>query len=461
MTVKAEAFLALESALSKRLQVGLRALVSPVYKAVQGALDALDYDEAERLVRSIRLHDLYEKNKSYVAYLTNLAMLFGASRVTRNPGTSVVGLGFEKNTAFNLNQLFSQMVGPKAEAYLITQGVQLIAQLRTVSKAEPQAEAQPTTPRRILRDFQTFMTDSGKAYLDMSSSLHTSRVSAFGFTAEAMALGIEEYQLSEQLDRRICPICAIMHGKKFKVRAARDALEVVTRVADPEELRLLQPWPKGSKAALEELAGLDEAALVSRNWHIPPFHPRCRGLLSRIGTVPTLTPSGEFQPPKEAYGATPDDFTAMLIPPPSKEGLKHWNNKVKTPPLEVAAVMLATSAEKVVSDALVKKLRPALRVRTSSKRVLVSAKRRVGPEAMDHSIAFQGGEATVALASVPAALDWKDYLLGLYLLIQDSGATKLNVSAPGVDLSHLGFKLGGTLWQLDFTDQEAMTSFLG
>lgn len=468
MTVKAEAFLALESALSKRLQVTLRALVSPVYKGIQRAMDALDYEEAERLVRTIRLGDLYEKNKAYVAYMTNLAMLFGASRVTTNPGTTVVGLGFEKNTSFNLAQVLGQSIGAKAEQYLIAQGLQVIAQHKEAQQATTKAEktADPTNPTskkppRILRDFQTFMRDSGKAYLDIASSLHTSRVSAYGFTAEALALGIEEYQINEQLDNRICSVCAQMHGKRFKVRDARASLEVVTRVSDPDQLKLLQPWPKKNKATLEAITSMTHEELVGKNWHIPPFHPRCRGMLSRVGKVPELTPEKTFKPAPEAYVANDDDFTAMLLPKPSKVGVQHWNEKVKVAPLEVAAVMVGDTAERIMTDALLGEIRPALKVISSSKRVTVRAKRRVGSETMEHSIAFTGAEALVTIYSVPKAFGWKSYLLALYVLAQDSGAGKLEVVAQGAELSHLGFKVDGSKWVLDFTDKVAMASFLG
>lgn len=467
MTVQVEAFLALESALAKRLTDTLQSLVGPVYLKVQGALDSGDFSEAERLVRAISLGDLYEKNKAYVAYMTNLAMLFGASRVTSNPGTTVVGLGFEKNTSFNMAQVLGQSLGVKAEQYLIDQGLQLIAQhkeAQQATKAEKTADPTnptPKKPQRILRDFQTFMRDSGKAYLDIASSLHTSRVSAYGFTAEALALGIEEYQINEQLDNRICPVCAQMHGKRFKVRDARASLDVVTRVSDPDQLKLLQPWPKKNKATLEAITAMTPEELVGKNWHIPPFHPRCRGMLSRVGKVPELTPEKTFKPAPEAYVANDDDFTAMLLPKPSKVGVQHWNEKVKVAPLEVASVMVGDTAERIMTDALLGKIRPALKVVSSAKRVTVRAKRRVGAEVLEHSIAFTGAEALVTLYSVPKAFGWKSYLLALYVLAQDSGAGKLEVVAPGAELSHLGFKVDGSKWVLDFTDKVAMASFLG
>lgn len=486
MTIKVEAFLALEAALTQRLQASLRALTSPLYKGAAAALTSGDHDEAERLVRSLRLGDIYEKNKGYVAYLTNLAMLFGASRVTRNPGTSVVGLGFEKDTAFQLNQVFSQMVGVKAEAFLIASGVQLIAQLRAVTKAETPADPTNPPPKkqpRILRDFQTFMDDSGRAYLDISSSLHTSRVSAFGFTAEAMALGLTEYQINEQLDRRICPVCRVMHGQRFKVREARDTLNIVTRVSDPDELKLLQPWPKQTKKALEELVAMDAAEIVSKNWHVPPYHPKCRGLLSRVGKVPALSPEGVPTKAPDDYQAGKDDFEAMLLPSPSPTGLKDWNTKVKTTPAEVVATVLGTTIEKVLLDAIAKKLKPAVRVKTSTDFVQVSATRPApkSPKApaqlptttttapvttaptattISHSVRFYGPEVVVAVAEVPAGFGWKEYLLGLYLLAQDSGATALTVNVKGADLAYLGFAKVKGSWTLNLTDKEAMAAFL-
>lgn len=135
---------------------------------------------------------------------------------------------------------------------------------------------------RLAQPFVSF-SKSGDSMLQLVSQLHTSRLSAFGFTAEADVLGIEEYQITEQLDNRICPVCEEMHGKTFRVADARETLETVLDTNDPAELEQLQPWPDQSPSGIEELAGMSADEIIERNWHIPPYHPGCRGLLVAVG----------------------------------------------------------------------------------------------------------------------------------------------------------------------------------
>lgn len=736
MPVKLESFLALENALSKRMQASLTSLTKETYSKVGDALKQGQWDEATRLLQAMQLSKVFEDNKGYVTYLTNLAMLFGASRVTASPGTSVVGLGFEKNTAYQMVQTFQQSVTQKAEAYLKTVGLQLIAQYRgdlvVVAKANPyhdelgrfstkdaaanmvtgpdgvsfkttgssvldsviaetansmnptsiansftgetryeyfeergfsreettsmlerleahsrdhtQAQAdqeiqdaveggdarylefltaradaeeslmdamdsvqearmaiakakalkeflsdvdaglttydpdydgpdpkaywedhegdkyhvsdsskygnmvlyrkgdadkvvlstsknpsgantaiygsgtrivpdhkwsvsalrdkgyrvvagvsglygyvgesevllikmgggvkkadsenppQPETTtspkRRVLRDFQSFMDASGKAYFDMVSSLHTSRVSAYGFTAEAAALGIKEYQITEQLDNRICPVCATMHGRKFKVRDARRLLEVVTRVTDPDDLKQLQPWPSQSKAEVEKLAEMSEEELVGKGWHIPPFHPRCRGLLVRVGKVPSLA---DIKAGKrtDAYQATEDDFAPFGIKP-GEALLKEWNAKVRVPPAEVAAVMGQVGIDEVLADLLSKMIPYLTEAKTAKTYVQVKGAAKIAEEMhLKQTLRFYGTKVALQeLKDIPSDFDLKLYLRQLYTLAQDTEATSLEIVPDVGDLTALGFVASDGVNVLDFTNADSMKKFL-
>lgn len=641
MPIKLESFLALEKALSKRMQASLTSLTKETYSNVGEAIKQGQWDEATRLLQAMQLSKVFEDNKGYVTYLTNLAMLFGASRVTASPGTSVVGLGFEKNTAYQMVQTFQQSVTQKAEAYLKTMGLQLIAQYRgdfvVVAKANPyhdelgrfstkdgssfvnrelevaneinrtkfyhgsgadfdefdlkhlhtgadsgsrswyghgvylsgeewkgsayaygagssgklysvnvkvkkplvvedtgasdlgdalaavgmdrslsddkltaalkakgydsiavmskskktinelvvfdakkvkitnkrgiyettKAEAgnpQPETTtspkRRVLRGFKSFMDASGEAYFDMVSSLHTSRVSAYGFTAEAAALGIKEYQINEQLDNRICPVCATMHGKKFKVRDARRLLEVVTRVTDPDDIKQLQPWPSQSKDEVEKLAEMSEEELIGKGWHIPPFHPKCRGLLVRVGKVPSLADikSGKRT---AAYQATEDDFAPFGIKP-GETLLKEWNAKVRVPPAEVAAVMGQIGIDEVLADLLSKMIPYLTEAKVVKTYVQVKGAAKIAEEMrLKQTLRFYGTKVALQeLKDIPSDFDLKLYLRQLYTLAQDTGATSLEIVPDVGDLTALGFVASEGVNVLDFTNADSMKKFL-
>lgn len=140
---------------------------------------------------------------------------------------------------------------------------------------------------RIVRDFTSFDREA-KGILQLISQLHTSRVSAFGFTAEADVLTVTEYQISAQLDNRVCPVCAEQHGKTFEVERARQLLDLVVFEENPEQLKSLQPWPSQKAQDVETLSRMSREEIYQRGWHIPPYHPWCRCILVQVGEVPDI-----------------------------------------------------------------------------------------------------------------------------------------------------------------------------
>ena len=439
--IKAETFRYLENALTSKLMKEVKEVTKPLYAKIMKVIEDGDYVLAKEMVGRLSLASIYFKMEPTLIYHTHLAMLFGASRVTEHPGTSVVGLGFEKMAVQQIVQGFMGVFSI-GQTYLQEKLLQLIAEIEQgekVKKGNPYhaedgtftSEGRASTyslgdkvvvdgqsvvvtkpkgydklvevdveefdkkfkenedfyigvggvggikgrykgfdlffrggkdtesipnyvldvPKasemeasivevddkgkvsfvngrhryawlrdqkldkipvamdeesikngkkfkyvkdnvkkaakkpRILKDFQSHMDEEGKSFLNIVSSLHTSRVSAYGFTAEANVLGVKEYQISEQLDSRTCPVCAKMHGKKFPVREARSFLSIVARMTDAEGLKFMQPWPKHDKGAIANLESMTAEDLVAKHWHVPPFHPRCRGMLTAVGKV--------------------------------------------------------------------------------------------------------------------------------------------------------------------------------
>lgn len=139
--IKIQAFMALETSLAKRLRESFQAYASPLLAKIEAALEAGDFDEATRLAGTISLHPVFEESKGYVAWATNLAMLFGASRVTSRPGTTVVGLGYEKLMAQQAVANFCTVAADSGTAFLTAQAVQLISQRRAESLVQKDSEA--------------------------------------------------------------------------------------------------------------------------------------------------------------------------------------------------------------------------------------------------------------------------------------------------------------------------------
>jgi hypothetical protein len=326
--IRAEAFVAIEEGLTNRLTTALSEYTMGLYKQIELCLLDNRFQEARDLVQTLSLEGLFADHETFVRYSTNLAMLFGASRVTPKPGTSVVGLGYQKLMVEQAVMGLSRQFGPRAEESLRETALQLIA-LREGTQVEKAEGDEP----RIIKEFASFMDEKGKAQFNLISSLHTSRVSAYGFTAEANAMGYTEYVINEQLDKHTCPVCRLMHGKRFKVSDAQNLLEMALYAKDPADLKHIQPWPSQSKASVAEMTQMTTQQLVGQGWHVPPFHPRCRGLLARVGKAPSLQQI-EQNTANEPYVTSKEDFESIGVKvPPSK--LDTWNQTFDMPPAEI------------------------------------------------------------------------------------------------------------------------------
>jgi hypothetical protein len=355
--------------------------------------------------------------------------MFGASRVTENPGTSVVGLGFEKIVA---QQVVSGFIGVFniAQVYLQAKVLQLIAQLESgevVRKSDSYVnKAEGKKKPRILKDFQSHMDKEGEAFFNVVSSLHTSRVSAYGFTAEASVLGLKEYQISEQLDSRTCPICRKMHGRKFPVREARNFLSIVVRMSDNEGLKLMQPWPKHDKDSLSALDGMSPEEMIAKHWHVPPFHPRCRGLLTAVGKV---FPLDEKVPESEKPDVTKLEFDTLGLKV-TEEQVKLWEEKLNgvTPSMLLALasgktpdVLLAHA----VKEGKVHGLIDLLSMSLSSKMlkfVLGKVQYTLGLE--DKQMLLEGSSGFVKDVMGRVA---RDYLRKMYLVGKEAGMKSMKM----------------------------------
>ena len=127
---------------------------------------------------------------------------------------------------------------------------------------------------------------SGGVAIDTAANLTTSRLASFGALAQAEALGAGTYQISEVLDLVTCAVCRRMHGRTFSVGPALLSVEEQLLTANPMELASSAPFPSQSRQGISDLSSMSEEELVASQWNRPPFHPRCRGILVPLGTVP-------------------------------------------------------------------------------------------------------------------------------------------------------------------------------
>ena len=56
--------------------------------------------------------------------------------------------------------------------------------------------------------------------------------------------GILDYEILAMGDERTCPICEEMNGKVFSVTVARNLINKVLDIDDPEAFKQTLPWQK-------------------------------------------------------------------------------------------------------------------------------------------------------------------------------------------------------------------------
>lgn len=137
--------------------------------------------------------------------------------------------------------------------------------------------------------------------------------------------------------------CELMHGKKFKVSDARNALLPILKEKNPDNLKAMQPWPKQTKSNLEKMKGMNERQFVDQNWHIPPYHPWCRGLLVPVGKAPKLKPQVVAEPEAVINAPTAEEVQSTfqeLNLTTTPELAQAWVTTIAQPPMVVLSNVL-------------------------------------------------------------------------------------------------------------------------
>jgi hypothetical protein len=210
---------------------------------------------------------------------------------------------------------------------------------------------------RILDPFESF-ADAGDQMMQLVSQLHTSRLSAYGFTAEAEVTGVAKYEITEQLDNRICPVCEAMHGRSFEVQDARDSLDQILHVDDPNALKSLQPWPDQDEDSVAAIKEMSDDELVDNNWHIPPYHPFCRGILVPVGKAPKIQHTPSFE---AAFDERPEDTLqkdvnqlmdqfGIFMDNPPKRLARFWAENVSGNPVVTASNLVGLPTIELLAD---------------------------------------------------------------------------------------------------------------
>lgn len=347
------AYIKLEKALTSKLRGKWTPIALGFYNRIEEAVNAGDFAKAYAIAHTIDCTDLGVRNREYIKYVLLACANYGAAMAAGRSDT-FVSAGTHEKFLKGVVDGFIHSIEYNMTIQAVKGAVQSIAKSEAVYNQETVAKAEVT---RFLRPFVEFAepTDS---MLQLISSLHSSRVSTWGFTAEADVLGFTEYRLSAVLDGRTSAFCRAINGKVFKVADARKSIVDILSLPNPEDAKNMQPWPSQTKDAIAGYHAMSAEELTDANLHIPPYHPRCRTLLVRSTTPPRMEkpaiPSGNQILPSEKV--TQDTFKELGLNPSEKE-VDHWNAYMGINPIATLSKLSGLNPMDLLANAALSKAR--------------------------------------------------------------------------------------------------------
>ena len=283
------AFLALETTMARSIEGGWASLARTLVARIEAAIQAKHFADAFDLARSITLANIVEQQRPRLEELAVAAVLFGASRVVDLQLTSLMqGQPLSSLLQRALNQL-TVMIEDEAAEHLRAAAEQVVARAEETAHRQELALAKGEKLQKTGMDLADALNaavlGNGRGLIEVGANLTTSRLVSFGFLDQALTLDIDTYQVTEILDGRHCPVCEYMHGKTFRVAQEAARVERLLQIFDPAELRAAAPWPRQDAASLAQLRAMSGEELQNAGLGSPPYHPLCRGLLAKAGTV--------------------------------------------------------------------------------------------------------------------------------------------------------------------------------
>ena len=149
----------------------------------------------------------------------------------------------------------------------------------------------------------------GYKYWDVVSSAALVRSRSFGCISGMVEAGITEYEILAMGDERMCPICGELSGQTFSVAETREVIDRTLGISDPDKFKEAMPWHT------EPPIGVSKDKLIADGMSIPPFHGRCRCVLTMVSEHVEIT-SASFPglKPEEILSYNEDTRIARINP---------------------------------------------------------------------------------------------------------------------------------------------------
>lgn len=275
-TTTNDAYADLEDNLQLRLLDAWAAYIGPVTLQVIDLVRQGKWQDAYQMIDSVKLERAADQQQKFLLTMGMAALLFGATRITDDP----------RQTVFYGNPTPPEVGAATGQlgASLLAAGERVKQRLKDAVDAERQRQAPPNAapPGQAFLKAVQAAKQVGNTSINVYASLTTSRLAQMGYLKQAEASGLTHYMVSEELDDRTCPVCEMMHGKIFAVAEAKQKLDFVLSLDDPNDLKVAAPWPKQDRGSLKALRAMDTEELQARGWDTPPYHPNCRGILVNV-----------------------------------------------------------------------------------------------------------------------------------------------------------------------------------
>jgi hypothetical protein len=296
------------------------------------------FNDARDLARHINMDSAVRQNREWVKFMFYAAGKMGAINAHTNAKDVVYTIGGHEPLLNRVVDSFQNWVSNQASMQLRDFADRQISKVQEEFNKERAVksfqEAVFKAEKRYVREFVDF-SEQGDRQLMMGSALHTSRLSTWGFVAEAEVIGLTRYRLEAQIDNRTSDFCQMIDGREFEVESARRLVNRALSVENDDELKFVHPWPDQDKDSIERYANMTEDELEAEGILIPPFHPWCRTMLVKTGEEVIMPPSMEQAEPEpeevEDLGpvtfVTPQTFDEMeqVV---SQQEVEGWNKDI-------------------------------------------------------------------------------------------------------------------------------------
>jgi predicted ABC-type ATPase len=287
MPVEIPVFIDLENRMTRVLTRAINQDLDPLRRKLRDAAREGDLRTTARLTEQINLGPAAESVRGDLQIIGLNAVLLGAAQFVD---------GFDaRKTMFVRDAIVPQEVANAAEQTIRfldgngTERIRAVTQdlVNQAEHLEPEvAKAELRGSGALAGALNQAVAGGTKVQAGIGANLTTSRLVSLGALAQAQRLSIDTYQWNAVLDSRTCPFCNGMHGKTFDVRPNLNRVQQILGSQDPDVARALSPWPDTSKAGINRLAGMTNGKLQDEGFSLPPAHPRCRCVVSMIGSVP-------------------------------------------------------------------------------------------------------------------------------------------------------------------------------